>query len=133
MPYLTFEEYKEFGFTDLEEEKFNKLIRKASDVIDAITRFFYQFNNIDDDVKFRRNQFKKAVGAQVEYFNDIGGTTFEGINNAPQTFQAGRTAVSNTSRFNSGGKNESKSLVAEDVWMYLAETGLLYRGVDVRG
>lgn len=132
MPYLTYEEYNEFGFTEIEEEAFDKLIKKAGDVIDSVTRHFYRFNDIVSDVEFRRTQFKKAVGAQVEYFNAVGSTTYEDINNAPQTFQAGRTAVSNTSRFNASGKNEKKSLAAEDALMYLSDVGLLYRGVDVR-
>lgn len=132
MSYLTYEEYNEFGFAKLEQDKFDELIKKAGDVIDSVTRHFYQFNNIDDDVEFRRKQFKKAVGAQVEYFNTVGSTNYEEINSAPQTFQAGRTAVSNTSRFNASGKNERKSLASEDALMYLSETGLLYRGIDVR-
>lgn len=132
MSYLTYEEYNEFGFTKIEESKFDELIKKAGDVIDSVTRHFYQFNNIDDDVEFRRTQFKKAVGAQIEYFNVVGSTTYEDINSAPQTFQAGRTAVSNTSRFSASGKNEKKSLAAEDALMYLSDTGLLFRGVDVR-
>ena len=127
--YLTYGEYKEFGFEDIEEDQFNKLIRKASDMVDSITRHFYKFNNIEDDVEFRREQFKKAVGAQVEYFNEVGSTTYEGINSAPQTFQAGRTAVSNTSRFNASGSNETKSLLSEDALLYLRDTGLLHRGV----
>lgn len=130
MPYLTYEEYQEFGFSTIGEEEFNKLIKKASDVIDSITRHFYKFNDIDKDVKFRREQFKKAVGAQIEYFHDVGATTYESINSAPQSFSAGRTSVSNASRFNPGGKNESRSLAAEDAIMYLSDTGLLYRGVD---
>ena len=127
--YLTYGEYKEFGFEDIEEDQFNKLIRKASDMVDSITRHFYKFNNIEDDVEFRREQFKKAVGAQVEYFNEVGSTTYEGINSAPQTFQAGRTAVSNTSRFNASGSNETKSLLSEDALLYLRDTGLLHRGL----
>src|SRR5699024_6236539 len=90
MPYLTYEEYNDFGFSEIAEDEFNKLIRKASDMIDSITRHFYKFNDINDDVEFRREQFKKAVGAQVEYFNEVGSTTYEGINSAPQTFQAGQ-------------------------------------------
>lgn len=132
MSYLTYVEYRDFGFNEIEEEVFDKLIKKAGDVIDSVTRHFYQFNNIDADVEFRRKQFKKAVGAQIEYFHQVGSTTYESINNTPQSFQAGRTSVSNASRFNPGGKNESKSLAAEDAIMYLADTGLLFRGVDVR-
>jgi hypothetical protein len=132
MPYLTYEEYKDFGFAELEESEFNRLLPKASDVVDGVTRHFYKFNNLDDDVPFRKEQFKKAVGAQIEYFHELGATTFEGVNKAPQTFQVGRTSVSNTSRYNPSGKNESKSLVAEEVYMYLEGTGLLYKGIGVR-
>lgn len=129
MPYLTYEEYNGYNFNEIDEDEFNKLIRKASDMIDSITCHFYKFNDINDDVEFRREQFKKAVGAQVEYFNEVGSTTYEGINSAPQTFQAGRTAVSNTSRFNASGSNETKSLLSEDALLYLRDTGLLHRGL----
>jgi|SRR5699024_3683128 len=129
MPYLTYEEYNGYNFSEIDEDEFNKLIRKASDMVDSITRHFYKFNNIEDDVEFRREQFKKAVGAQIEYFHEVGSTTYEGINSAPQTFQAGRTAVSNTSRFNASGSNETKSLLSEDALLYLRDTGLLHRGL----
>lgn len=129
MPYLTYGEYKEFGFTHLEETKFDELIKKAGDVVDSVTRHFYKFNDIEEDVPFRRNQFKKAVAAQVEYFNEVGSTTTEGINSSPNTFQAGRTMVSNVSRRDEGGAVESKSMVAEDTFMYLRDTGLLYAGI----
>lgn len=129
MPYLTYEEYQNFGFTEIDEPKFNELIQKAGDVIDGITRHFYGFNDIEKDVPFRRKQFKKAVGAQLEYFSVVGSTNYEEINSAPQTFQAGRTAVSNTSRFNASGRNEKKSIVSEDALLYLRDTGLLHRGM----
>lgn len=125
MPYLTYEEYKAFGFTEIDEAEFNRLLPKASDVVDSITRHFYRFNNLSDDVPFRQEQFKKAVAAQIEYFHEVGATTFEGINKGPQTFSAGRTTVTNAS-----GKNETKPLIAEEVFFYLRETGLLYRGIS---
>ena len=129
MPYLTYEEYKKFGFTEIDESEFNRLLRRASDVVDGITEHFYKFNNISDDVPFRQEQFKKAVGAQIEYFHEVGATTFEGINKTPQSFSVGRTSVSNASRYNPSGKNESKSMVAEEVYFHLSGTGLLFRGV----
>ena len=131
MSYLTYSEYTGFGFSEIDEVAFDNLVKKAGDVIDSVTRHFYKFNDIDKDVPFRREQFKKAVGAQIEYFHQLGATTYESINATPQTFSAGRTSVSNASRFNPGGKNESKSLAAEDALMYLSETGLLYRGISV--
>jgi|SRR5690625_327287 len=129
MVYLTLEEYKGFGFKKLTDTDFNDLLTKASDVIDSKTRHFYKFNGLEDDVPFRRDQFKKAIGCQIEYFHLLGVTTSEEINSSPHSFTAGRTSVSNSSRYNTSGENEKKPLVAEDVYIYLNGTGLLYAGV----
>jgi hypothetical protein len=131
MPYLTYQEFKDLSQSDIEETAFNSLIKKAGAILNNVTSFFYVKNDITKDNKWRVNQFKQALCAQIEYFNEVGSTTFEGINNAPQSFSAGRTSVSNTSRFNSSGANESKSLVAEDVYILLEGTGLLFAGVAV--
>jgi len=131
MPYLTYDEFKDLSDVEIEESRFKKLNKKASAVLDNITSFFYVKNDMDKDNDWRVNQFKQALCAQIEYFEEVGATTFESINNAPQTFSAGRTSVSNASRYNSGGANESKSLVAEDVFIYLEGTGLLFTGVGV--
>lgn len=124
MPYLTYTEYKDFGFVELDETEFDKLIKRASDAVDGVTRFFYKFNDINDDVPFRREQFKKAVAAQIEYFHDVGGTSAHQINN-PLTVNMGRTQVM------TGADNQKKTnkLVASEVYMHLQPTGLLYRGV----
>ncbi|SDJ68032.1 hypothetical protein [Alkalibacterium thalassium] len=131
MPYLTFIEYQQLTdlSTEVTADAFKKLLPKASAVLDAETSNYYKFNDIEQDNPFRRDQFKLALCSQIEYFNDLGATTFERINSAPQTFSAGRTSVSNSSRYNPSGSNESKSLIAEDVFLYLQGTGLLYRGV----
>src|SRR5690625_528663 len=132
MPYLTYDEFNELApHIELEETEFNKLLPKASDVLNNVTSHFYARKDIEKDNSWRVKQFKKALCAQIEYFHEVDSMTFEGINNAPQTFQAGRTSVTNTSRFNAGGENESKSLVAEDVYIYLEGTGLLYSAVSV--
>ncbi|WP_379946461.1 hypothetical protein [Enterococcus devriesei] len=132
MDYITFDEFKQItGKTDDYEEIFEKFYQKATAVIDNITNRFYQKNEIDNDpILFRVEQFKLALCSQIEYFGELGADTFEGINKAPQTFSAGRTSVSNGSRYNLSGANESKALVAEDIYIYLEGTGLLYRGVD---
>lgn len=131
MPYLTYAEYNEYGFNEIEEAQFSKLIRKAGDRVDSITRYFYKFNDINEDLEFRREQFKKAVGAQVEYFHEVGSTTSEGINKAPQTFSAGRTSVTNASNSKGAGGSGKKDVIPEEVYMYLEGTGLLYAGVGV--
>lgn len=132
MPYLTFNEFKELvPQLEIEEPEFNSLLRKASAVLNNITSYFYVKNDIKKDNEWRVNQFKQALVAQIEYFDEVDATTVEGINSAPQSFSAGRTTVSNTSRYKSGSQNEKKSLVAEDVYIYLEGTGLLFAGVAV--
>ncbi|MBF0021146.1 hypothetical protein HAX41_13505 [Enterococcus faecalis] len=132
MSYIDFEEFKELtGETDEYKENFDKYLAKATAVIDNVTNYFYQFNDLlADKVTFRVHQFKLALCAQIMYFVEVGADTYDSINNAPQSFSAGRTSISNASRYNSSGNNESKSLTAEDVYLYLEGTGLLYRGVS---
>lgn len=131
MPYLTFGEYSDLGFTELEETEFKKLVNKASDVLDSVTRFFYKQNVLEDDVKFRKEQFKKAVACQIEYFHEMGATTTQGINE-PSTVTIGRTTVSNSSRNSNNSDQKQNSIVSDDVYMYLQGTGLLYKGLGVR-
>lgn len=129
---MNFEEFKELtGVSDEYIENFDKYLAKATAVIDNVTNYFYQFNDIlTDRVTFRVRRFKLALCAQIMYFAEVGADTYESINNAPQSFSAGRTSISNASRYNPSGNNESKSLTAEDVYLYLEGTGLLYRGVS---
>lgn len=130
MPYLTYDEYIEFGNEQIEQEEFDRLVVKAGDVIDNITLHFYRFNNIDDDVPFRREQFKKAVAAQISYFYDMGGTSSHELNE-PVTVTIGRTTVSEGGRSSSNADDNKNKLVSEDVYMHLSGTGLLYRGIGV--
>lgn len=131
MPYLTYSEYKALSSRELDEETFNKLLPKASAVIDNATNHYYHKVDILTDNTWRVNQFKHALSSQIDYFDVLGATSFEEINNDPQTFSAGRTSVSNASRYKANGQNESKSLLADDVYIYLNGTGLLDAGVRV--
>src|SRR5690625_1184999 len=131
MAYLTHEEYKDFGFNEIGENEYNKLIKKAGDVLDSVNRFFYKQHVLEDDVDFRKAQFKKAVAAQVEYFNDMGATNTHGLNE-PGSVTIGRTTVSKGSRNSSGANEKQNNIVADDVYMYLRYTGLLYKGIGVR-
>lgn len=130
MPYITFTEFKDLtGKETFAEEDFNRFLPKASAVLDSITNFFYQVNNLENDsVKFRANQFKLALCSQIAFFEETGSDTVEGINKAPQSVNIGSTSVSNGSRSNSAGSSVQKSIVADDIYIYLEGTGLLYRG-----
>lgn len=131
MLYLTYEEYVILSQHELEMKQFEKLLPKATSIIDNVTSHFYVRNDIAKENTWRVRQFKLALCAQIEYFDQLGSTTFEQINNTPQTFSAGRTSVSNASRYNPSGANESKPLIAEDVFIYLEGTGLLSAAVSV--
>lgn len=131
MGYLTYEEFKDLSNIHIDEDEFNKLLPKATAVIDNVTSYFYVKNDIEQDNKWRVKQFKRALCAQIEYFNEVGGTTHESINSAPQSFTAGRTTVSNSGRYRTVGESDGKTIVAEDVFVFLEGTGLLYRGVTV--
>lgn len=128
MSYLDFEKYEKLGGR-ASEEKFNQFYLKAESLLDNITNYFYGINDITKDIAFRADRFKKALVAQINYFNEMDADTFESLNRAPQSFQIGSTSISNGSRYNAAGTNESKPLVPDDVFIYLEGTGLLYRGV----
>lgn len=131
MDYLTYEEFKNLLDIDVDEKEFNKLLPKASAVLDNVTSHFYAKFEMENDNPWRVDKFKRALCAQIQYFHELGASTFEEINNAPQTFTAGRTSVSNASRYKAGGENETKSLTAEDIYIFLEGTGLLGRAVGV--
>jgi hypothetical protein len=130
MPYLTHEEYKEFGYSEITEDDFTKLVGKASDFFDIQTRNFYQFHDLSKDIEFRKIKFKKAIALQIEYMQQTGATSTYEIN-TPQLWSIGRTSVSEASRYSNTGRNEAPSIVSEDAIAALSGTGLLYRGVSV--
>lgn len=131
MPYLTYKEYTDLGFEEMEESEFEKLLIKASGVLDSITRYFYSYNDLESDIDFRKEQFKKALAAQIEYFHDMGATSSHGLNE-PSTVQIGRTSMSKGGHNSSGQNGQQNKLVSDDVYMYLQGTGLLYRGIGVK-
>jgi|SRR5690625_763844 len=131
MPYLTYAEYLEFGFEEIEEEEFNELLPRASDVLNSVTRSFYEFNDIDKDIEFRRNRFKKALAMQIQFFSDMGATTTYDIK-TPDHVQIGRTSISMTGRNSSGSDDNKTGVICDDALMYLRDTGLLYAGIGVK-
>lgn len=126
MDYLTHEEYNSYGFSKVDEEVFNQLINKASDVIDNVTRRFYVFTDIEMDVQWRREAFKKAVAAQIEFFHETGSSTTHGLNE-PTQVTIGRTSIGG--RHGSSSNGDNKPLISNDSLIHLQGTGLLYRGV----
>lgn len=127
MAYLTYSEYIDLGYAEVPQDEFDRLLIRASDCVDGITGHFYRFNNIEDDVPFRRNQFKKAVAAQIEYFHEMGATNTHGLNE-PTSVTIGRTTINTR---NNAQKDAQNGLICPEVFLYLNDTGLLYAGVRV--
>lgn len=123
MTYLTFEEFQSKSLVELTQEEFDKLLPKASDLLDYLTSYFYVDNDMRSVIPWINCQFKKALVAQIEYFHEFGGTSFEAINNKPQSFSAGRTTVTQKQ----GNLNQQ---VPKEVYTYLSGTGLLFGGVN---
>lgn len=129
MSYLTYAEYDKFGYEKLTNEEFNKFVSKACDFMDIQTRDFYQKNDLETDVTYRKSKFKKAVALQIEYMCQSDSTTTYEIN-TPQSWSIGRTSASEASRYSNTGKNEAPSIISEDAIAMLSGTGLLYRGTS---
>ena len=128
MAYLTFEEFQSKSQVDLTQEEFEVYLGRSSDLLDYLTSYFYVANDMMLVNPWINDQFRKALIAQIEYFHEIGGTSFESINSKPQSFSAGRTSVSQNQR--NSNQQVSKELVAEEVYIYLSGTGLLFGGVS---
>ena len=129
MTYLTYQEYIDLGFPEIGESEFYKLLPKASDVIDSVTRSFYRFNDIEQDVPFRREQFKKAIAAQIQYFHDMGVTSSHELE-VFETVTIGRTTIS-SNRGSSSNETKKNSIISIDALMYLRNAGFLYSCVGV--
>lgn len=129
MAYLTYDEYKKFGYQEVTEEEFKRLVVRASDFIDIRTRNFYRFHDLETDIEFRATQFKKAIALQIEYMSTIGAISTADINN-PTSWSLDGVSVSNgNSRLMDDGT--AISIISEDAMEVLSETGLLYRGVPL--
>ena len=128
MAYLTFEEFEEISQIELTQEEFDRLLPKVSDLLDYVTSYYYVENDMMSVNPWINDQFKKALAAQIEYFSEVGSTSFESMNNKPQSFSAGRTSISQNQR--NSNQQASKDLVAEEVYIYLSGTGLLFGGVN---
>lgn len=129
-PYLTEEEYKDMGFAELSDPvSFNKMLRKASAVIDNLTMRHYEKVLFEDSNKYVVKKFKEAIAVQIEYFNDNNATTTSKLNDKPLTQQIGRVSISRGSKGQTTDSSGDNSIVCPDVYIYLEGTGLLSRGL----
>lgn len=125
MAYLTFPEYQKFGYQEVTEDDFKRLVVRASDVIDIRTRNFYRFHDLESDIEFRKNQFKKAIALQIERMAILGTVSTAEID-SPTNWSLDGVSVTNGGSGASG--DNAMSIVSYDALELLSMTGLLYRG-----
>lgn len=128
MTYLTETEFLKLGFEDVED--FETLSARASLVIDAYIKNFYDFTDFDTDFEPRKKAIKKAVAYQIAYLDSSGIMTAEDKSSLA-SMTVGRTHVSyqNGSKSSNGGQRYNLSLDALN-WLTLAGFGFKAVGYD---
>lgn len=125
---LTYEEYESISVNPVDVTKFDALSTRAIQIIDIYTRYYYSFVAFETDHDWRKAQVKAAIAFQVDYFSEMGKTSYEGINSAPTSVSLGRTSITQSlSRASESSVN--KSMLAYEAQLALSGTGLLSRGV----
>lgn len=128
MTYLTETEFLKLGFEDVED--FEKLSARASLIVDAYIKNFYDFTDFETDFEPRRQAVKKAVAYQIAYLDSSGVMTAEDKTSL-SSVTVGRTHVSyqNGSKSSNGGQKYNLSLDALN-WLTLAGFGCKAVGYD---
>lgn len=128
MTYLTETEFLKLGFEDVED--FEKLSARASLIVDAYIKNFYDFTDFETDFEPRRQAVKKAVAYQIAYLDSSGVMTAEDKTSL-LSVTVGRTHVSyqNGSKSSNGGQKYNLSLDALN-WLTLAGFGCKAVGYD---
>lgn len=128
MTYLTETEFLKLGFEDVED--FETLSARASLIVDAYIKNFYDFTDFDTDFEPRKKAVKKAVAYQIAYLDSSGIMTAEDKSSLA-SMTVGRTHVSyqNGSKSLNGGQRYNLSLDALN-WLTLAGFGCKAVGYD---
>lgn len=125
MDYLTYPEYLELGFDEI--DKFDELYKRAEMTVNLYIHNFYAYKDFESDFKPRKDAVKNAIAYQIYYLDRSGITTAE-EKQSLSSVTIGRTSVSyqNSSQSISKGSKYNLSLDAEN-WLRLAGFG--YSGV----
>lgn len=132
MAYLTFDEYKQFNFQEIDEASFDKVLMRATMAIDSVTRFYLVKNAelIEQWSDWMKEQFKQAVGLQMEYIAKTGIQTASDAReaNTISSSTIGSTSVQKSTSNNSS--SDTQLYLSPDVMSILGALGLLYKGVN---
>lgn len=133
MPYITVDYYRnEYSGTPVDDdEMLNRMIKRASDVIDQIIHYKLEGIEFDQVVPFIKKQVMKATAAQTEFIAVYGETSSNVMVETP-VMQVGKFRYG----LLRGGKTEGGTSVdpsfSHGAIKFLEPTGLLYSGVSTR-
>lgn len=131
MAYLTYDEYQQLHFQEIDEASFDKVLMRATMAINSVTHFRLVKNDklMDDWSDWMKEQFKQAVGLQMEYVAKTGIETASDARDMGNISSSsiGDTTVS-TGKSDTGSSDTSLYL-SPDVQSILGALGLLYKGV----
>lgn len=123
MPYIDQAFYNDvYKGIPMDAESFNKLVSRASDLIDMVTNYKLLGIDLSKEPTLIQTNVKKAVAAQVEFmFSDGGELSIHG--GSPSSVSIGGFSYT---------EGSGVKIVSEMARSYLRPTGLLYMGVGVR-
>lgn len=137
--YLTYDEFKTLGISDIPEGNFNEAIAKAEIQIDMVTNFFYAdgLHDLQNDLisskkylNMRAEAFKRALGITIYYAIETGvSSSNDAISGNIKSLSIGRTHLDTSG---TDSVTYGNSAVPNEAMALLFHWGLLYKGVDYR-
>ncbi|MEC2212645.1 hypothetical protein P9G44_18365 [Bacillus paralicheniformis] len=137
MAYITPDYYKNdyLGAPAPSDEELNRYIKRASDIIDEVTSYRLYGGKFDKIPDIIQDIVRKATAAQVEFYVVKGGAAEvdagEGSN--MDSVSVGSFSYSGGSGGADSNSGRDAGRISPAALSLLSTTGLLYRGVFVRG
>lgn len=121
------------GTTISDSDVFDKINNRAEEVIIAYTNNLLLNQDTYDDLNtYQQTGVKKAICSQIEFLFNLGG--YNATNNADDInagFSLSKFRINNSTSGKSKYQLVEGIPLSPNVNMYLKNTGLLYRGLDV--
>lgn len=125
MTYLTKDEFKDFGFDEVED--FEKLLQRAEIAINLFLNNFYSFVDFEKEIEHRKQAVKLATAFQVAYL-DASGITTADDKQSVSTVILGRTHITYQNSSNQSLESARYNL-SLDALNTLKSAGFGFRGV----
>ena len=123
--YLTQDEFKDFGFDEVEE--FEKLLKRAEIAINLFLNNFYSFVDFEKEIEHKKQAVKLATAFQIAYL-DASGISTADDKQSVSTVILGRTHITYKNSSNQSLESARYNL-SLDALNVLKSAGFGYRGV----